>query len=698
MTAPDTRTQGTEKTAHHHGWRSIRAVGIGVGAVLAAVLVLAFLSPSILTEPIRAQAVPRVSQMLGREVKVGAIDARFLPRPTVTLKEVSVAGGAGEPSLVVSPEASVTVRVWPLLSSLGKNVELERLTLVRPEVNLVRRADGQWSYEDINENLEKLPETPPSEREYSIESASIEDGAIRVFDYSAAGASKNRAGVVALSDLDVTAENLGIGKDVEVLAKAALQSDAQNLEVDVAIDQLPENFAALAPGEWPKVQGHVVMKALSVEKFRAFFPASTGALVSGGRIDFDANLVTTADRNYALEGDVKLSSLSLRGQPASGGFAFLISVPNGRPFGMTGQIQSLRIEGPGIDLRGTANVAAQPTRLEFALEGNKLDTDVLLGVLPEAPKEKKAPESPVPDSEELLPEATRKQVAQAQVRGSLKLGEVRSGNLRATDLDAQASLDNGVLQLQKATARLYDGSVNMTGTRIDLNRARPEWALRADLSAVNLGSAMKEVSGARPIEGKVSSKLSLDGEGNVWAQIREKLTGQGRLQLDDAQLTSANLDAAVASGVAQALSKLGHAGTAEAVKEGKGTPLKDLQTSFEVNDGALKLAKPIEFKSSLGTGMLDGSIGLDQSLALTGTVRLPPDAVSRITQAKWKPARSVDVPVKITGTLLQPTVSGIDTAALAKSALPTEQLKKKATESVRDVAEDKLKGLFGKKK
>src|SRR5690606_30010616 len=116
-------------------------------------------------------------------------------------------------------------------------------------------------------------------------------------------------------------------------------------------------------------------------------------------------------------------------------------------------LADIDVDGPGVELGGTARVWTDPVRFEFALAGPLLDLDALLGVLPE---EKAAPAT---REEELLTPSMRRSLQQASGSGTVALEELVSGALRATDVKLRATLRGGVLTLDEATAAFYGGEV-----------------------------------------------------------------------------------------------------------------------------------------------------------------------------------------------------------------------------------------------
>jgi len=175
---------------------------------------------------------------------------------------------------------------------------------------------------------------------------------------------------------------------------------------------------------------------------------------------------------------------------------------------------------------------------------------------------------------------------------------------------------------------------------------------------VDLKSAGQALSGRSPLQGSARGELSLDGAGLDWNRLRQTLTGRGAIGVSDGALATVNLDRQIADALVGALRVAGvqaPAGVAPIPSQG-GTPLRDLQISFQVVDGAIQLAHPVRVSLGLGTATLGGAIGLDQQLHLSGAVALGPQTVASLTGGKWKPAQPVNLPLGIGGSLASPAL------------------------------------------
>ncbi len=128
--------------------------------VLAAVVILLAL---FLVRPgvsrLKARIANSISRAVARPVEIGTVHLRFLPRPGFDLENLSIdedpAFGA-EPMLRAR-EVVAAVRITSLLRG---RLDIARLELTEPSLNLVRRADGRWNLEDLLERTERNPLAP----------------------------------------------------------------------------------------------------------------------------------------------------------------------------------------------------------------------------------------------------------------------------------------------------------------------------------------------------------------------------------------------------------------------------------------------------------------------------------------------------------------------------------------------------------
>lgn len=662
--------------SHHRASRTaVRVALLVIGVALLAAIVVAVARPSWIANALKGRIEEVATKSMGRPVTIGSIDANFFPTPGASITNLRMEGAEGEPPFVEAQSASATVQLWPLIRSLGREVRVGAVKLDKATLNLVRREDGTWNYEDL-----KSSEESSSDREVWIDRVVLDESELRVVDHQAKGGTA----AVALEQIHLELSDIGPNQTMSMEGAAALASREQNLTAELDIESplgKPEDF-------FPAIVGVIEMKGVGVSAFKKFLPPDSAALFTGGVANGRIELSTTERKHYAVAGDVQVHALRLRGEPANGGFHFKSTIDPAKAEAAVIHFDQASMKGPGVDLGGTATVSLQPMAVEFAVKGPLLDLAQLMSALPEDADAEA-------EQKELVPAELRSKLGTFTVRGSMEIDQVRRGKLVANAVKAQGNLTEGVFRLESGSAQVYGGEADLSGTRIDLNPAQPEWSLRAKVKGMDVAQAFSSVSGHQALAGKAHVDLTLDGEGADWETIRKDMSGDGVLQMLDGALSSADLGEKIAPAIAAGLRKVGKEGVAGTVENaGQGTELNDLRTAFTVRDGFITLTRPIQFKSEVGEFQLGGRIALDQRLDLDGKVTASPQFVSRVTRGMI--SSSLPVPLAIDGTLKAPDVKPGSPGSLVKNLArnPPAPVKREI-DRAKETAKEKAKEGIG---
>ncbi len=110
---------------------------------------------------LRARIVRSISLALGRPVDVGSVTLRLLPQPGFDLENFVVHEDPefGAEPVLQSSDVVATVRVSSLLRG---RLEIARLSLTEPSINLVRNSEGRWNLERLVERAASTPVAPTS--------------------------------------------------------------------------------------------------------------------------------------------------------------------------------------------------------------------------------------------------------------------------------------------------------------------------------------------------------------------------------------------------------------------------------------------------------------------------------------------------------------------------------------------------------
>ena len=175
---------------------NMRKVGIVVGIivaviVIAVVVVLAVFNPN----DYKATIQTKLEQQLNRKVSLGDMSLGILPlRFKVANLSIADDPKFSNDPFIQTQLLSVSVKLLPLLS---KSVEVDSLSLERPNVNLIRNAQGVWNFASLGQtsappSTTPSPSTAPakpapsssssSEQGFSLGELAINDGQVAITD------------------------------------------------------------------------------------------------------------------------------------------------------------------------------------------------------------------------------------------------------------------------------------------------------------------------------------------------------------------------------------------------------------------------------------------------------------------------------------------------------------------------------------
>ena len=128
-----------------------------VVAGIVLVLLLFLVRPG--AQRLRARIVRSISLALGRPVDVGSVTLRLLPQPGFDLENFVVHEDPdfGAEPVLQSADVVATVRMSSLLRG---RLEIARLSLTEPSINLARNSEGRWNLEKLVERAANTPVAP----------------------------------------------------------------------------------------------------------------------------------------------------------------------------------------------------------------------------------------------------------------------------------------------------------------------------------------------------------------------------------------------------------------------------------------------------------------------------------------------------------------------------------------------------------
>jgi AsmA protein len=297
--------------------RSKKKVLIAVAAVLVVLIAAGVLAlDRVLLSQARKQAAA-LSQDVGRTIAIEGISTKLLGGLGVKVTGLSIGPGPGEEvPLLELPRAEVEASLLRAVRTGGKEIEIGEAVIEGLRVNVVKLPDGSTNVERFAQRLEdrQAREAPPEPAEekaaeppkLEIGRAAVENARIAFLDRTVKGAKE-----LFVQDLDAEVRDLEVGKPLELVLKAAVLAEAQNLEVRVKAAPLPATLVPTPEELTLKVQ------PIALDPLAPFLPESVG--LRGGRFEADLTAALGAavpggEGKTRVKGGFKATQLAFAGQ------------------------------------------------------------------------------------------------------------------------------------------------------------------------------------------------------------------------------------------------------------------------------------------------------------------------------------------------------------------------------------------------
>ena len=214
-----------------------KTVIIGVVVCVLIVLALAVIPRFLDVNSYRGRIQAELQSRLGRPVTLGDINLSLLP-PSLLVKDLVIGEdpGFGPGPFAKAQELAVRVSLIPLLR---KNVEIQSLRLINPDIQLICSRDGKWNYASLGQNPNPQPQVAQAQASKPGAGPTETDRAESGTQLSLAHL-EIRSGRVRLTDelkntqntydnIDLTVDNFAPGKpfDVDAAVHIAGKGDQQ---------------------------------------------------------------------------------------------------------------------------------------------------------------------------------------------------------------------------------------------------------------------------------------------------------------------------------------------------------------------------------------------------------------------------------------------------------------------------------------
>lgn len=356
----------------------MRRIIIAVGVIILVIIVGAAIFVGTLdVNRYRATIQSELQQRLGRPVNLGDMHLRLFP-PRLGVQDLAIGDDprfSPDAEFVKANELDVSIKLLPLLR---KQIEINSLSLKRPNVNLIKNQAGQWNFSSIGHPLEakSKPEEPQrspqpnsstqnsslsTEQRFSLGELTIQNGQISLLD-------QTQSKTPSLYDhIDVTLKNVSLNKAFTVDAVVHTAGAAvQNLKLQGQGGPIVEQDV----GETP-FHGTLELKEVSIRDFAKFLnsPALTGTdgvMTGQTRINNDSGRLTA-------EGETDIQNVKVRGMelgyPVSAQYDLNDDLPTEV---ITVRKLTMKLGATPLEMSGTLQTKSTPALIDVHLGANNV--------------------------------------------------------------------------------------------------------------------------------------------------------------------------------------------------------------------------------------------------------------------------------------------------------------------------------------
>jgi len=592
-----------------------------------------------------------VREQTGRDlVFEGDIGFSFFPWLGLEVGPVALGNRPGfQPEAMVRiNRAEASIRLLPLLSG---EVAIGVIALDGFTAHLAVNAQGANNWDDLGKAGDTAPAPAPQQdqpagadagqsiKDISVLGVEITNASL-FYDDATAGKS------VSLANLDLVVGEIG---------------DKRPFPFELAFDLTMDD---------PKIATRPRLTGTAVFDLAAASFDATGLTLDALGMRLSGFAYAKAKDGLAYSGEMDLARTSPREimkqlgmePPVTADAAALTALAAALKFNGTDNaaiLESLRITLDDTTVTGTGSVKnfARPA-IEFTINVDDIDADRYMPPPGQGDTATAEPAALADASPAAEPDLAA--LRELDLSGRITVGKAKVMNLRISDIVCQILARGGVLTIKPFTARLYDGTLDAT-TALDARPGVAAWKARADLSGIQAGPLLKDMTGKDQVLGTTVVKYDLAGAGLTPDAIKRTLSGTTSFAFTDGAVNGIN----VAKMLRDAFNTL--RGRPVSGDEPLRTDFAELLGSARITNGHI-VNDDLLMKSPLlrvtGKGWADlpkDSVDYLATVTVVGTLKGQDGAsIEELT--------GLPLPIRAKGSLADPSVS-LDMKALAEALL-----------------------------
>ncbi len=222
------------------------------------------------------------------------------------------------------------------------------------------------------------------------------------------------------------------------------------------------------------------------------------------------------------------------------------------------ELKGLKLLGEGLQVDGTLSLqqgqsAGQVAQLRFDLRSPRLDLDQLRGPAASQPTPEAAQPAagtaPAGDEARPASEPDLRALKALDLAGQWQIGEFRSAPLVLKELLLRLDSRAGRIEIAQLSGRAYQGQLQLSG-QLDGSQYPVSFRLAPIISGVQIQPLLRDFTGKEPLSGQANLKGQLSGRGLSGPAIRQSLSGQLAMQIEDGAVNGVNVAARIRKAMA----------------------------------------------------------------------------------------------------------------------------------------------------
>ena len=657
--------------------RNLKLIGVLAGGIVA-LLALVLLCVWLLVNPnaYKGKIIAAVKESTGRELRLpGDIKLSVIPWVALKLGPASLGNppGFGDEPFLSFTQASVRVRLLPLLR---KHLEVARLEVEGLDLRLLKNAAGRGNWQGAELQPPAKTDVDHTQGSPALESianirikngrATYEGITVEKFDLETGSLASDRHIPVSLT---FDASRAPSGEQLSLNAKFDLSQDAGQQPLRFSAVNVSGTLNRLGdgrPAHWdlaaPSLEVNVAQQTFAAPAFTLSY--------SGLHLTGSAQATKMLD-DLSVAGSLTVAPLVLREIEPRLGFALpktrdpkaLTQLSATADFAYDSKAASLthvQLRLDDTQVQGNMKLlAGDPEALQFDLAVDQIDLDRY-----------RAPEGAVAAAQSSSPVASPQPEKRWDVNGTLTVKAAKFARLDLSNVHATVAVGDKVTHLFPIDAQV-DGGQSSGDISLDSRGATPALSIAAQVSGIDMARLLANTAGKGRLSGRATLNLKATARGTGVDAMLGSLTGHLDANLADGAMEG--IDVGYEIGVAQAL--IDKTSAPAPASTGR-TPFQAFKLSSQITNGVAETHDlTIASQALKVTG---------QGSANLASKRIDFKLLASVATA---PARNTDIPLKVTGTYVNPTVRP-DIEGLAK-----DQLKQKLQDVLK---KNGLQGLFTK--